>query len=817
MCSYSSFYLWRVQLIVLARKSQIAIEYAYRQRARFPQTSTFWVHVSSKARFEQSYVEIATKAELPGTGDGKVDILHLVSRYLADEGNGPWLLILDNADDATVLLNPSTSDQSSDAISVQRRLLDFVPRVQHGSVIITTRDRSCVLNLTGYRGAPIEVLAMNPDESAELLRLYLPQAHKDEVSELVRELENVPLAISQAGAYIKEVPRISIPKYLAIFRRSTEDQVALLNKNKQDLRRDPAVPNAVITSWELSFNQIRQKSPDSAGLLSLMSYFSRQAIPQFLLQGDVDDLSFEENINHLLNFSLIRADIRKDFFEMHRLIQAAMQHWLRSEGYEQLWRERAIGRLAHEYPSVDVQREHWPVCELLMSHAEEVSLYTGSSKRSELSRADILNSTAWYKIQRQGDNALAEEESKQALQIQRRYFDEDSDGVLGTLNTLAEAERGLGKFKEAVDLHESILKRRLKKSGPDDRKSLIAMHNLAASYKELGNYGKAEELMKRVVEAMRRLFGPDYPDSLNSESLLVIIYLGLGKWEEAEKLGTKVWEMSARCYGFEHSVTLDVMKFLSQASLELNQLEKAKDMIAQAIPFFLKLFGPSGWRSIEARLNLARIYYQQRRLNEAKDICLSCLQVAQELQGSYQGIRLLCTHLLGRIHLDQGNFIDALRLLKDTVESSRELRGDDHLDTLACMFTLATCYYDIGDKDHAIGLTTEVLEKQRKVLPANHPDTTHSAEWLAYWKGEEEESGILEIEEEDSEGWETEEEVEEEDGIEEEEVNEEEKSEQGENEDETTEEEDSEKDDAVSSQLAEFHMSSPASREAESR
>ena len=170
-----------------ARKSQIAIEYSYRQRARSPQISTFWIHVSSKARFEQSYSEIATNAKLSGTGDGQVDILHLVSSYLADESNGPWLLILDNADDATVLLNPSSSDAGSDTVSLQRRLLDFVPRVQHGTVVITTRDRSCALKLTGYRGTPIEVLAMTLDESAELLRLFLPQVHKDEASELVGE------------------------------------------------------------------------------------------------------------------------------------------------------------------------------------------------------------------------------------------------------------------------------------------------------------------------------------------------------------------------------------------------------------------------------------------------------------------------------------------------------------------------------------------------------------------------------------------------------------------------------------------------------
>lgn len=802
----------------MARKSQIAIEYSYRQRARFPQISTFWIHVSSKARFEQSYVEIAKEAELPGIGDDKVDILQLVSRYLADEGNGPWLLILDNADDATVLLNQSSSDGESDAVSVQRRLLDLVPRVQHGSVIITTRDRSCALKLIGYRDTPIEVLAMTLDESVELLRLFLPQVHKDEASELVGELENVPLAISQAGAYIKEVPRVSIPKYLAIFRRSREDQVALLNKNKEDLRRDPTVPNAVITSWELSFNKIRQQSPDSADLLSLMSYFNRQAIPRFLLQGDVDELTFEENISLLLNFSLIRAEIREDIFELHRLVQVAMQHWLRSEGHEQLWRERAIGRLANEFPRTDVQREHWPICEVLMSHAEEVICYSASSKESAVEHAYILYRTAWYVTERKGDEALGVQRSNEALQIQQQYFDDDSDQVLNTLGALAVAKRGLGKFQEAVDLQESILKRRLENSA-DNKVYLVAMHNLACSYVDLGRFEKAEGLMTRVVEAMGSLLRPDHPDSffLSAESLLVKIYLSLVKYEEAERLGIKTLKISARLYGFEHVITLTLLKDLSRVYLELNQLEKAEDMIAQAIPFFLNLLGPSDRDSIDARILLAQIYRRQCKLDEARDICLSCLEVARELQGSYRGLQLDCANLLGQIHRDRGEFTDALRLLKDTVESSRELWGNDHPNTLFHMRTLATCYHAMGDTDHAVRLMEEVLEKRRRVLPANHPATTRAAELLAYWKGKEEESGRLEIVEEDSEEWETEEEVEEGDGIqEEEEVSEEEESEQDENKDEATENE-SERYDTVRNQLANFHVSSPANRKAVTR
>lgn len=290
---------------------------------------------------------------------------------------------------------------------------------------------------------------------------------EEEASELVQELDNVPLAIAHASAYIKTVTQMSVLKSLAIFRRSNENQAALLNKDKKDLRRDRGVPNAVITSWELSFNQIRKMTPDSAKLLSLMSYFNRQAIPQSLVQGDVDEIAFYDQVNPLLSFSLIRPEIGGNTFEMHRhrLVQTAMRHWLRSEGSDQFWKERAIERVAHHFPTIRNQEQFWPKCEALTSHADEVLLHQTRSKEPSLNHADILARTAWYLIGRKGHAGLAEQRSTQALQIQRQYLGEDSDKAFTTLWIVAYTYHGWPKFKEARVLQESLVKQRLEKWG----------------------------------------------------------------------------------------------------------------------------------------------------------------------------------------------------------------------------------------------------------------------------------------------------------------------------------------------------------------
>lgn len=731
-------------------KSQIAIEYSYRQQKRSPQMSTFWVHASSKARLEQSYAEIATKVEVSGTGDGKVDIFQLVSRWLANPDNGPWLVILDNADDAAVLLDLSTSDTEHGVASVQRCLLGFLPRVQHGAVLITTRDRTCALSLNGHRGTPIEVLSMSSNDSVKMLRNVLSDALEEEAADLVKELEYVPLAISQASAYIKVVSQISIHRYLEIFRRSNEDQAALLNKDKGDLRRDRGVANAVITSWELSFDQIRKKTPRSAQLLSLMCHLNRQAIPQFLIQGDADEIPFAENMEPLLSFSLIRAEIGRDTFEMHRLVQTAMQHWLLSEGREQVWKERAIERVAHHFPLND-QDQHWPVCEALMSHADEMILHEASSKESQLNLAKILVSTARYLVERKGHAKLAEDRSADALQIWRQYFDEDSDEILIASDVLAAAQIHLFKHNDATRLQEDILKQRLKKRGPEDHKTLIALHNIALSYSELGQYERSEELLQRVIEAKERLLGPEDSSSLASKNLLAQNQIDQGKYEEAEKLSSQLLEITTRCLGREHITTLHSMQLLSLAYTRQSKFKDAENMLAGVIPLFTKVFGPSHSRTLEARRSLGDVYYHQGKLGEAEEICVSCLATAQETYGPQNPATLITMNLLALIYRGQGRLIDASRLLKDVVESRKQVSGADHPDTLTSLYNLAVCCYDMGDKDHAIQLMTEVPRKRREVLPADHPHIADSAGWLARWKREEREAEERETKEEGSE------------------------------------------------------------------
>ena len=80
---------------------------------------------------------------------------------------------------------------------------------------------------------------------------------QDEVPKLLRSLDYMPLAISQAAAYIRQrAPRVTVSKYLQDFRRSEKDRASLLNIAIRDRRRNGRASNSVLATWQISFEYI---------------------------------------------------------------------------------------------------------------------------------------------------------------------------------------------------------------------------------------------------------------------------------------------------------------------------------------------------------------------------------------------------------------------------------------------------------------------------------------------------------------------------------------------------------------------------------
>jgi hypothetical protein len=156
-----------------------------------------WLHASNPARFHQSLLDIANQLKIHGKKEA--DLLLLIQKWLRHNGKGKCLIILDNADEAGFLLEPPAT--LNDTEPMQRRINYLTS--EHGSMMITTRSKIEALKLVHASGA-IEVGPMSEDEAEALLEDKLGHASTDN-RRLAVALECMPLAITQAAAYISEM------------------------------------------------------------------------------------------------------------------------------------------------------------------------------------------------------------------------------------------------------------------------------------------------------------------------------------------------------------------------------------------------------------------------------------------------------------------------------------------------------------------------------------------------------------------------------------------------------------------------------------
>lgn len=199
-------------------KTRIALEFV--NSSHCENVSVFWVHAGTTARLDKDVQEIAQKIGIPGCDDLKANRFGLVKEWLEGDRSRPWVLVIDNMDDSSVLFG-------------QDRLIDQLPNCSHGSILLTTRDRGVGLKFAGPKRL-ISVRALETSDSSILLTHRLPTATPtDDLNQLAVVLENVPLALVQAAAFIATNDLI-VAEYLNMYSESESSKLELLSEDFED-------------------------------------------------------------------------------------------------------------------------------------------------------------------------------------------------------------------------------------------------------------------------------------------------------------------------------------------------------------------------------------------------------------------------------------------------------------------------------------------------------------------------------------------------------------------------------------------------------
>ncbi|KAF1354563.1 TPR-like protein [Lizonia empirigonia] len=695
----------RAALVGLGVKSQIAIEYAYRVKEAAPHMWVFWVHASNAARFKQAYQEIAARIELPGRDDPKTNIFRLVYNWLCDERNGRWLMIVDNADDDRVFASPSVTDDLTAALA------SFLPQAENGWILVTSRDRIAAVNLVGARHNVIQVKPMGEQEALTLLKskTRVDESSEGDARALVKTLEGIPLAVTHAAAYITaNEPMVDIAAYLELFRESEENQAHLLNDKKaRDIRRDASVSSAVITTWQLSFEQIRKTRPEAADLLSLMTMFDRQGVPEHILYEGKSKLQFTEAVGPLLRFSLVRAQAREQsegrlqgqLFEMHNLVQLATKKWLELREQLNVWQRAALRIMAAAFPSG--QHETWAACQTLLPHSTKVLDYsTDKNDKAKLDRATIATNTAWY-LMSMGQYAEAERHGRSAVAAREEALGREHRDTLTSVSQLGSVLESQGKYEEAEAKHRRALEGREKVLGPEHPDTLISVSQLGSVLESQGKYEEAEAKHRRALERYEKVLGPEHPNTLTSVSQLGSVLESQGKYEEAEAMHRRALEGYEKVLGPEHPNTLTSVSQLGSVLESQGKYEEAEAKHRRALEGREKVLGPEHPDTLISVSQLGSVLESQGKYEEAEAKHRRALEGYEKVLGPEHPNTLTSVSQLGSVLERQGKYEEAEAKHRRALEGYEKVLGPEHPNTLTSVSHLGSVLSRQGKYEEA--------------------------------------------------------------------------------------------------------------------
>ncbi|WP_354641079.1 FxSxx-COOH system tetratricopeptide repeat protein [Kitasatospora camelliae] len=680
-------------------KTTLALAYAHRHRRDY--NLIWWINADSPTRLEQSLADLALRL-LPAWA-GKASQGEQAAWAMAWlQWHPGWLLVFDNVE------NPADLDR-------------YLGALDCGHHLITSR-RTAGWSRT-IRTYPLGTLDL--DEAAELICTHAftdgtPTARElQDARALAADLGHLPLALEQAGAYLRQNPTISIDAY----RRRLATK---LDKAADGIDAERTIARI----WTQTLHALTTRNPHAVEILRTLAWLAPDNIPIALLETpDDDNDDLHEALGLLGAYSM--ATVTRHTVSVHRLLQAVLRSTAPAEpdgvptGRHAA--EEALLRAIGPRPLPETgSAATW---DALMPQL--IALATTRPTGHNNDRAAGLYSTAAQHLHMQGHEARAIPLQRAAVAQCEQVLGDTHPDTLASRNNLAYTYRAAGDLARAIPLFETTLTQYEQVLGDTHPDTLTGRGNLAGAYLEAGDLARAIPLFETTLTQYEQVLGDTHPDTLSSRGNLAGAYQAAGNLTRAIPLLETTLTQREQVLGDTHPNTLTSRGNLASAYQEAGDLARAIPLYETNLTQREQVLGDTHPNTLTSRGNLAGAYRAAGSLARAIPLFETTLTQREQVLGDTHPDTLSSRGNLAGAYRAAGSLARAIPLFETTLAQREQVLGDTHPDTLGSRNNLAGAYQEAGDLTRAIPLYETNLTQCEQVLGDTHPNTLTSRGNLA--------------------------------------------------------------------------------------
>jgi tetratricopeptide (TPR) repeat protein len=507
-------------------KTQLAIEYAWQDRARYD--ALLWVPADTPASLRENLGALSGPAALalPAPSD-PTESASIEATLSWLSSNRRWLLVIDNVDSE----------------AVQKDVLELLPRLTLGHVLFTSRlacwplvVQSMSLDVLS-EGAAAALLLERTKELpwSRAAAKQNPRAHLEEAIQIARTLGCLPLALEQAGAYIHKHQQ-SFRHYLERMSQARHELFAHPSRGATGLH---GARSAVATTWSISEAEL---SAAARVTLRLVAFFAPEGAPRAVFSKATDIFAeslaciadeaaaplragrwhmalrnwlgletpsatateavgpqhIDGALVELKDYSLIQ--LNPTSFSCHRVLMAVQQDRLTPDARND-WLHLALRILEASMPDNSRDARTWPEWEALSPHLAAAVASADEASIAEPT-ARIMNELGiWFKSRAKWE--AAERLFRRAFAIDESRLGPEHPTVATYLNNLATLLVDTHRLTEAEPLMRRALAIDETCLGPVHPDVARDLNNLATLLQDTHRLIEAERLMRRALEILQ--------------------------------------------------------------------------------------------------------------------------------------------------------------------------------------------------------------------------------------------------------------------------------------------------------------------------
>ena len=547
---------------------------------------------------------------------------------------------------------------------------------------------------------------------------------------------------------------------------------------------------SVYTTWNVSFECVKQKNEDAANMLQLWSYLDNKDIwyslfnneqnsnlrrwhsllPQWFKRvvGTVAD--FRRAVRILLAYSLIEAKEDSDAFAMHPVVHDWCREILDADRrHEFMW--LAITVVGFATPG-NQERSYWEIELRLLPHASRCIVLLDNVVEESLQRDDLLelNRAVWCLGKLSQDQLrLAEAEAmyQWALKTDKKHsegeVDPDPDLTARIHNSLGNLYMAQKKLDKAETMCQRALTGFEKLSGSDTEDTMMVINNLGIVYKEQGKLAEAEAMYKRALAWYTDTLGSDHVDTVGTVSNLALVYRAQGNLAEAESSLKRVLVVQENELGPKHPATLNTVYSLGMCHQDQEKFMEAEVQFKRALSGREKVLGLdhtdtlalfaqekfmeaevqleralSGYKknknykwTKEATAELSEIYDKQGRLAEAEAMWRPLLAEFEATLGPDDELTVEVCFEIGWVLMVQGKLLEAEAMYQRALSGYKKVLGMDHDSTMVMLYNLGLVLKRQRKLHEAEDIFQQALSGFKKIRGTDHPKTKDTAKCLS--------------------------------------------------------------------------------------